>query len=340
MIAGVDDDGRRLDRLLRKALPDLPLSAIHRLLRRGRVLAGGKPGGAADRINAGTVIRILEERAAGTRPSRPASPDRPPGEEARPPDILREAPGLLIVNKPAGIGVHGPSAGEETLETLVRSFLADRLPPSLSFKPGPLHRLDRNTSGVMVFSSSLEGARRFSALIREGRITKRYLALVEGAAGGPAAVGADSPLNVSANEETWEDYLIRDKSLGKSFTAEAGAGAKRALARVRPLAGAGGFSLIMLEISTGRTHQIRAQAAARGHPLAGDRKYGGKPRIGGFLLHAHTLEFPWPGPAGSAGEERILVSAPLPEGFRKTISELFAITFKALDFPSNDEYVL
>jgi 23S rRNA pseudouridine955/2504/2580 synthase len=176
----------------------------------------------------------------------------------------------------------------------------------------------------MVFSSSLEGARRFSALIREERVSKGYIALVEG---------------TIKEDETWEDHLIRDRFLGKSFTAEPGAGTKRALARVKPLARAAGFSLISLEISTGRTHQIRVQAAARGHPLAGDVKYGGKSRKGGFLLHAHTLEFPWPGSAGSAGEELIRVSAPLPGGFRKTIAGLFGAGLQYLDFPFNDEYV-
>jgi 23S rRNA pseudouridine955/2504/2580 synthase len=332
MITGADDDGRRLDRLLRKALPDLPLSAIHRLLRRGRVLAGGRPGGAADRIGAGTVIQILEGETAGTgggiRPSGTgcSGPDRRKGAPAADIslDVLREAPGLLMVNKPAGMRVHGPAAGQETLETLVRSFLADRLSPSLSFKPGPLHRLDRNTSGVIVFSSSLEGARRFSALIREGRVTKGYLALIEG---------------ILEKEETWEDYLIRDRSLGKSFTAGAGAGTRRALTGVKPLAKTGGFSLIMLTISTGRTHQIRVQAASRGHPLAGDVKYGGRPRRGGFLLHAYTLEFPWPNSAESAGEELIRVSAPIPEGFRKTITGLFGGSFQHLDLYFNGEYV-
>ncbi|MDR1374551.1 MAG: RluA family pseudouridine synthase [Treponema sp.] len=328
MIAGADDDGRRLDRLLRKALPELPLSAIHRLLRRGRVLTGGKPGGAADRVRAGTVIQILGKGAAGTAGGAGSSgfgssgPLREQGPGASL-DILREAPGLLIVNKPAGMGVHGLSGGGETLETLVRSFLADRLPPSLSFKPGPLHRLDRNTSGAIVFSSSLEGARRFSALIREGRVTKTYLALVEGAV---------------EKDAVWEDHLIRDKSLGKSFAADAGAGTKRALARVKPLAGAAGFSLISLEISTGRTHQIRVQAAARGHPLAGDVKYGGGPRKGGFLLHAHTLEFPWPGSGEKAGEELLRAEAPVPGGFGRTIAGLFGSGFRYLDLRFNDGY--
>jgi 23S rRNA pseudouridine955/2504/2580 synthase len=322
MIAGADDGGRRLDRLLRKALPDMPLSAIHRLLRQGRVLAGDKPGGAADRIGAGTVIRILGDAADGARRlPRPDPPSRERG-AAPSPELLLEAPGLLLVNKPAGMPVHGPAPRGETLETLVRSFLADRLSPSLSFRPGPLHRLDRNTSGVMVFSSSLEGARRFSALLREGRVVKRYLALAEGRIEG---------------EEVWEDHLFRDRAAGKSFIAAAGTGTgRRALTKVRALANSDRFSLILLEIATGRTHQIRAQAAARGHPLAGDRKYGGGPRKGGFLLHALSIAFPWP--EAGAGDGILQARAPLPKGFRSAAAVLLGDPARRLDFRFDGGY--
>jgi 23S rRNA pseudouridine955/2504/2580 synthase len=322
MSAGADDDGRRLDRLLRKALPELPLSAIHRLLRKGLIRVDGEPGRGTDRVVRGQVIQI-PAAAPGTglpemtlpsslpgfpKARQTAGTAKSPGREPPGLDILREEPGLLILNKPAGLAVHG----RESLETRVRSYLAGRLSPSLSFRPGPLHRLDRNTSGVIVFSSSLEGARRFSALIREGGVTKRYLALAEGLIPG---------------EEDWEDYLVRDKTLGKTFPAEKTGPGKRALTRVRPLGTARDRSLVMLEITTGRTHQIRAQAAARGHPLWGDVKYGGQFRRGGFFLHACFLEF--------AGDRRITVRAPVPAPFRDAIRGLFGNKFmETLDFPS------
>jgi len=123
--------------------------------------------------------------------------------------------------------------------------------------------------------------------MREHKVRKTYLALVEG---------------IIENEEIWQDELVRDKSLKKTFIADRKAGAnafenaKTAITRVRPLALYGKYCLVMAEISTGRTHQIRAQAAAHGHPLAGDRKYGGKtlnpPHGGtGFFLHAWKMEF-------------------------------------------------
>jgi 23S rRNA pseudouridine955/2504/2580 synthase len=312
LAAAADDDGRRLDRILRKALPEMPLSAIHSLLRKGRVLVDGVPQTGACRVRAGAAIQVPVE--GGLVPA---------GQQGMPTVdlhslVLWESGDFLVLNKPVGMAVHGPDSGSgDSLETLARAYLAPKLPPSLSFKPGPLHRLDKPAGGIIVFSKSLEGARSFSALLRERRVRKTYLALLEG---------------LLDRDETWEDALVRKP--GKSFVARDGIPAsgggvpREALTRVRPLArhavaGAAGFTLARLEIDTGRTHQIRVQAAAHGHPLAGDRKYGGAAQRGGFLLHAHSLEFP-----GNAlpGLPRRL-EAPLPERFRKRIGELFTDAF-------------
>jgi 23S rRNA pseudouridine955/2504/2580 synthase len=293
--AGIDDDGRRLDRLLRRLYPALPLSLLYRLLRQGRVSLDGRRAGAASRVSAGALIRVAGDLgdAADSAGGQTPAPDSALGFV-----ILREAEGLLFVNKAAGAAVHGPGS----LETLVRAYLAPKLPPSLGFRPGPLHRLDRPTSGVLTFGASLEGARRFSALIREGRVGKTYLALVEGR--------VDRPL-------IWEDPLYRDREARKTRAAEAGEEAKPARTRVFPLGQGGGCSLVRLEIETGRTHQIRAQGALHGHPLAGDRKYGGGFTPGGLLLHALSLSFP----AGE-GQGAIRVGAPLPGAFRRRIRSL------------------
>ncbi|MDR0877430.1 MAG: RluA family pseudouridine synthase [Treponema sp.] len=315
LVAAADDDGRRLDRILRKALPDMPLSAIHGLLRKGRVLVDGAPGGASDRVRAGAAIRVpISDGDAGAIRAKTAASSKQKTPPSLALSILWESADFLALNKPAGLATHGP----ESLETLVQAYLAPKLPPSLSFKPGPLHRLDKPTSGIVVFSASLAGARAFSALLRERRVRKTYLALLDGTMG---------------RDETWEDILARDRVRGKSFALPGSKvgigkdGPKEARTRAYPLASASGLTLARLELDTGRTHQIRAQAAAHRHPLAGDRKYGGSGQRGGFLLHAWTLELPEQ--AQPPMPRRL--EAPLPDNFRERIRELFG----EIDFTAN-----
>ena len=334
LTAALDDNGRRLDRILRKALRETALSAIHRLLRQGRVCVDGKTAGAGLRIQAGQIITVesdLPAKVTGPQPAEALPRGATTPHSGKLPEILFEGAGLLVLNKPAGLEVHGKGS----LEDQVRSYLKPKIPPSLSFRPGPLHRLDKPSSGIIVYSTNLEGARFFSALIKERKIKKFYLALVQG---------------IVENAEIWRDELIRDKSRQKTFTADLGAmmveagrpsddsgpaAGKDALTRVKPLAGNNNCTLILAEIETGRTHQIRVQAASRGHPLLGDRKYGAKPfppdgTFRSFLLHAWRLEFPTLKFSGEipAALNRTSpplpnqIEAPLPGYFKSKIREL------------------
>ncbi|MDR0657265.1 MAG: RluA family pseudouridine synthase [Treponema sp.] len=255
-------------------------------------------------------------RGASPHGAPPAPQPRLKG-EGSPLAILYEDSGLLILNKPAGLASHG----KESLETLVRGYLSPKLSPSLSFRPGPLHRLDKPSSGIIAFSVSLAGARAFSTALRERLLIKQYLAIVEGFAG---------------DEEFWEEDLERDRGSGISRIHEGPAQSlhmsvqgrrgedlpKRAVTRIRPLVSGRTYSLIRAEIETGRTHQIRTQAAFHGHPLAGDRKYSGRAGGRGFFLHAWRLL--------KTGAAEILlpalphsITAPLPGKFSSRIEELF-----------------
>lgn len=298
MILAPDDEGRRLDRVLRKVLPDLPLSALHRLVRKKQILIDGIPAQAAVRLKAGSRITIPQEAV-------PVSTVSPPALKPTPQlPILWEGSGVLALNKPSGLAVHGP----DSLQTLVRSYLAERLPPSLSFRPGPIHRLDTPTSGVILFSTSLKGAQYFSALIREGQVKKQYLALVTGKLTTPCC---------------WRDRLIRDRNSAKTtVTQDQDGDGQDAETSVFPLTVRSGYSLILATLHTGRTHQIRAQAAFHGHPLVGDRKYGGGFQPGGLLLHAYILEFPLNQGTKGRGLPEI-VKAPVPDAFRMRIGALF-----------------
>lgn len=326
---GPNDAGKRLDRILRVRFPDAGLGALFAALRRGSVRVNGK------RVS--PDYRVAEEDCITFRRAAPF-PDEGPkaasagGEAASAeaevflkPCVLFEDGDFIVFNKPWGMLCHG----EDSLDSRVKVWLARKLPPSLAFKPGPLHRLDRNTTGVVFFSKSIAGARSFSCALAEGRTEKKYYALLRGHLDGPAL---------------WEDSLVRGPRR-VSFKAAQGEG-KAAVSLVRPLAAAGGAgqaacTLCEIIIPTGRTHQIRAQAAAHGHPLAGDRKYGGSPlrgspHGGAYILHAAEVTLPQEGPAPAAGGQaaagektpaacsrRLTVKAPLPPLSLAFLEELF-----------------
>jgi 23S rRNA pseudouridine955/2504/2580 synthase len=285
---GANDAGRRLDRVLRKALPALPLSALHRALRKGRILLDGRPATADTRVSEGQIITVPAE---GDETRHEKAPDEIPAPRARrsppfpPLAILYESPDLLALNKPPGLETHGT----HSLATQAAAYLDGKIAPSLSFRPGPLHRLDKPTSGIVLFGKSLAGSRCVSELLRSGALTKTYLALLDG---------------ILSAEQTWDFYLYRDKIMKKSFVISEGDPrfplAKRAVSIACPLAtgGAPPRTLAKIEIHTGLTHQIRASAARAGHPLSGDKKYGSRTRPdypeSAFFLHARRLDFPAP----------------------------------------------
>jgi len=229
--------------------------------------------------------------------------------------ILWQGSGIIVFNKPQGLSTHGPNSLDSIVSDWLAAGGAGPLPRSLSFKPGPLHRLDKPTSGAITFSLTLEGAKLFSALLRERKLEKTYIAIVEGHIKG---------------EIIWRDTLKHDKEAHKSSVSPLFPVPcslfpipKQALTTVKPLATNNEYSLIEARITTGRHHQIRAQAASHGHPLAGDIKYGGKPlpgetRGGGFFLHAWKIKF-IERPDGFPQE----IIAPLPEAFQSRIASLF-----------------
>lgn len=275
--AGADDHDRRLESVLRKLLPHQPLGVLHKALRRGDVRLNGAKASPDSKVQAGDTLAVWA-------PLVPPPAASNPTQAALPADwVVYEDQDLLVVNKPSGVLVHpGSGAGRQgsdpTLDERVRGYLAGSASPSLSFRPGPLHRLDRETSGLIVFSRTLVGARSFSAAVADRKVTKTYLAVVEGELSGPQEV---------------LDSLNRDSSKRISTVNPQG---QEAASRFRPLAIARNLTLVEVDLGTGRTHQIRVHAQTLGHPLAGDLKYGGhRPPEGlerPWFLHAWKLESP------------------------------------------------
>lgn len=294
LIAGPDDAGRRLDRVLRALLKGAALSEIYAAMRTGRILVNGRKAGPELRLEEGDRIFLAATLSpVGAEPL--ASDGRGLASIA---DILILATeDLLFVNKPRG----ELSQGRVGLEQRIRNALSARSSSSLSFVPGPLHRLDRNTTGLLTYPRSAAGSRAFTALLRERKIIKRYIALVDGEAAEPTE---------------WRDRISRQ---GESRTSKVSEEGREATASMRPLLVYGGRSLILVELHSGLTHQIRVQASARGYALSGDSKYGGEPFRGGYILHAVSLEFPEP----PFPDLPRVVSAPLPQDVAARLSALF-----------------
>jgi 23S rRNA pseudouridine955/2504/2580 synthase len=270
--AGADDAGRRLDRVARRLLPGLPLDSVFRAIRKGAVRLNGALASASHRVAEGDVISTSAPAAAGAAAATQRHGARPAPVDATAalaPLLLLHGEHVLALNKPAGMPAHGPDSAAE----LVAAFLATRRQASLSYRPGPAHRLDRGTSGLLLFSCSLAGAQTLAVAFRERALAKSYLAVVEGEVQGG---------------ETWEDRVAYDHDERRSSASDHG---DVAITLVSPLATGGGLSLLLCSPITGRTHQIRAQAALRGRPLAGDARYGGRPTTAapGYLLHALSV---------------------------------------------------
>ncbi|QIA27804.1 RluA family pseudouridine synthase [Thermaerobacter sp. PB12/4term] len=316
------DEGQRLHRLARRWLEDVPLSAVFRMLRQGHITVNGRRAPRDTVLRAGDVVEAEvvdappKQAARGiTPPSRPAGPrggaagsSRPPRSPApvlHEPRVVYEDEHLLVVDKPAGLLTHGAGSRREyTLLDWVRDELARRgtLPAGALYQPSPGHRLDRNTSGLVAFGKTRQGAARLAEWMRSGAAVKEYLAVVRGRP--PEGLlqhqlqrdrrsRVTRVLPVSgAQEQPASPAEIREAAGEKA--PGAGEKTRSASLHLTVLAASRGYTLCRIRLLTGRTHQIRTQLAAVGHPLAGDRKYGG-PRVGGLdrpALHCHRLVLP------------------------------------------------
>lgn len=267
--AAKDDNNRRLDRVLRRMFPQAGLSQIFRLIRKGNIRLNRKKVQPDTRIAEGDQITVLGLPSPAFDRVKPVPKLKglSPGLSRLRKMIIFENEHFLAINKPGGMLTHGAGS----LEELVRNYWLLKGSPSLSFSPGPVHRLDRNTSGLILYSLSLSGARKLSLLFRQSRIDKFYLALMDG------------EFN---KKENWIDRIERNSLKKCSFASGSG---KQADTTVRPLLKRNHKTLALCTLATGRTHQIRVQGMLHGHPLSGDTKYQGSKIAGGYLLHSICL---------------------------------------------------
>lgn len=292
--------GQKLLQFLARRV-EAPQSELHRWIRTGQVRINGGRAKAFDRVREGDLVRVPPFAAAD-----------PAGERGFPPCgghsraltrghdavvILAETDDLLVINKPAGLPTH-PGTGHT--DSLATRLAAAR--PDASFRPTPAHRLDRDTSGLILAAKSYAALRGLcEAFAARNGVIKEYLAWVAGAClwdtprtledrlrKSDVASPADTRRRSASGRPRERVQVVSDRHKPSEETAPGSPG-RTARLTARTVARINGASLLHIRLYTGRTHQIRAQLAARGFPLIGDVKYGGPFATDGLKLHAFRL---------------------------------------------------
>ncbi len=297
LTAGAEDAGERIDAYLASCLSNLSRSYLQKILKAGGVTVAGKPVRASFRLFEGAEIRldIPEEQEPNILP------------EDIPLDILYEDNELLVVNKPKGMVVH-PAAGHYS-HTLVNALMF-HCRGQLSgingvLRPGIVHRIDKDTTGVLVVCKTDLAHRSLAEQLAVHSITRKYRAIAYGL--------------FKEDAFTVEGNIGRHPVERKKMAVHVRNG-KPAVTHVQVLERLKGFSYVECSLETGRTHQIRVHLASVGHPLLGDELYGPKkcPVAGlqGQTLHAMVLGFRHP-----VTDEYLEFTAPLPEYFQKLLKK-------------------
>jgi 23S rRNA pseudouridine955/2504/2580 synthase len=313
----VSDDaaGQRLDKFVRRVLKDVPLSHVYKMLRTRKVRVNGTRGRAEQVLAPGDLVVVRgDEEKLGVGVGTKGGEARTVRSRGHTFTVLHEDAHLLVVDKPAGLAAHpGTGIVGATLVEEARSYLKvpDDLPAS-EFKPSPAHRLDRETSGVVLVAKTRKAMAALTEIFTSGEgVRKTYLALAKGKM--PRAEGSiDLPL--SEHEQTARSKGVR----GVNF--------QEALTHWKVLASMKEGSLLSVRIETGRTHQIRRHLQAAGHPVAGDKRYGDFPwnrvakqrwGLARMFLHAWKLEVPHP-----ATGVPLRLSAPLPPELQAVLDRM------------------
>ena len=211
--------------------------------------------------------------------------------------ILYEDNHIIVAIKPAGILSQGDGSNAPDMLTILKAYIKEKYQKPGEVYLGLVHRLDRPVSGVMVFARTSKAASRLSEQIRQRKVDKIYRCVVNG---------------VLEGEGRLENYISKDESRNIVTVSDTEKpGFKASYLDYRSLASKDGFTMVEVKLGTGRSHQIRAQMAHRGHPLIGDQKYGRKDdRTKDIALEAYKLSFEHP-----VKREFITFEAPIPSGF-------------------------
>jgi 23S rRNA pseudouridine955/2504/2580 synthase len=302
LTAGAEDAGQRLDNFLFRTLKGVPKSHVYRLLRTGQVRVNKKRAKPDYRLEEGDELRLPPVRQAEK-----TNPGLPPHwqQEALKTAILYEDERLLVVNKPAGMAVHGGSGVNFGVIETLRVLRPES--PGIELA----HRLDRETSGCLIVAKRRSAVRVLHEAFREGKVEKRYQALLA-----HPWVGEEQAVDLPLEKNLLQggERMVKVSTTGKE-----------AQSLFRPLRKFADSAFMEIRIFTGRTHQIRVHAAHIGHPVAGDEKYGDREAnkrfkaagLARMFLHAAELAFDHP----ETGE-RLSLKAPLDEELETLLQTL------------------
>jgi 23S rRNA pseudouridine1911/1915/1917 synthase len=299
--AGESEVGQRLDRYLAGVLNNLSRSSVQQLIEEKQVLVNGRASKPGYMLRSGDEIQVLQV-------SRKLPGNLQP--QALPLDIVYEDADLLVLNKAAGMVVH-PAPGHSN-DTLVNALLA-RYPElrgeggivgEEDLRPGIIHRLDKDTSGLLIVAKNARTQSALAEQMKEHKVIKRYLALVEG---------------VVALDQGSIDAPIGRNPHNRQQMAITAVGSREARTHFHVLQRFKRHTLLLLQLETGRTHQIRVHLKAIGHPVVGDQTYGSThahPLLNRQFLHAYQLVFTHP-----TSGETLELEVPLPPDLQNVLDE-------------------
>lgn len=292
----VESDSKRIDAYLSEKLEDTSRVAIQRLVTNGKVLVNGKTVKASYKVQAGDKIEVEEE--VPVEISLKA--------QNIPLDIIYEDKDIIVVNKPKGMVVHPANGNPDgTLVNAIMAICKDSLSGiGGEIRPGIVHRLDKDTSGIIIIAKNDKAHINLSEQIKEHTVKKTYIALVRGL--------------VKENEATINMPIGRsEKDRKKMAVTKKG---KEAITHFKVLERYDKYTLLQVNIETGRTHQIRVHLSQIGYPVVGDEVYSnGKNEwnVKGQCLHAKSLEFIHP-----VTGEKMYLEAELPQYFKNILEDL------------------